>query len=196
MHTYSFLYVKLAFILQSIILNNHEKELHMNNFKEIQPKQISRNTFELIGKDWMLVTAGNNEKVNTMTASWGGMGVMWAKNVAYLVIRPQRYTKEFIDQNDTLSLSILDSNFRKELSYLGSVSGRDEDKIKKSGLTVAYSDTTPYFSEANLVFICKKMFAHPFEQSGFTDADIPAKFYTENDYHTLYVVEITKVLTR
>ncbi len=75
------------------------------SFREISAEQLKENIFDMIGKKWMLVTAGNKEKVNTMTASWGGLGVMWGKNVAFIVIRPTRYTKEFIDREETLSLS-------------------------------------------------------------------------------------------
>ena len=72
------------------------------NFTEISPMELG-NVFDLIGKKWMLVTAGDQNKFNTMTASWGGMGVMWHKNIAVTVIRPSRYTYEFVDNNDTFS---------------------------------------------------------------------------------------------
>lgn len=121
------------------------------SFKEIKPEELQKNPFQMIGKEWLLVTAEKDGKANTMTASWGGVGVMWGRNVAFIVIRPQRYTKEFIDASDKLSLSVLDEEYRKTLSYLGSVSGRDEDKIAKSGLTVAHTDDVPYFAEANTV---------------------------------------------
>lgn len=121
------------------------------SFKEIKPEELQKNPFQMIGKEWLLVTAEKDGKANTMTASWGGVGVMWGRNVAFIVIRPQRYTKEFIDASDKLSLSVLDEEYRKTLSYLGSVSGRDEDKIGKSGLTVAHTDDVPYFAEANTV---------------------------------------------
>ena len=97
----------------------------MKQWKEIAPEAFEKSPFQMIGKDWMLVTAQKDGKANTMTASWGGLGVMWGKNVAFIVIRPQRYTKEFIDGSDTLSLSFYDASFRKQLSYLGAVSGRE-----------------------------------------------------------------------
>ena len=117
----------------------------MKQWKEIAPEALEKSPFQMIGKDWMLVTAEKDGKANTMTASWGGLGVMWGKNVAFIVIRPQRYTKEFIDGSDTLSLSFYDESFRKQLSYLGAVSGRDEDKIAKAGLTLTHDGETPYF---------------------------------------------------
>lgn len=168
----------------------------MNQLKEIQPNQLSRNTFELIGNDWMLVTAKKGDQVNTMTASWGGLGVMWGKNVVYVVIRPQRYTKEFIDASESFSLCILDESHRKTLSYLGSVSGREEDKIEKSGLTVDSYDNIPYFTEATTTLLCNKLFAQSFDKECFFNENIPTNFYPGNDYHTLYIAEITKVLVK
>ena len=105
----------------------------MSEYAIVAPEDFDQSVFRLIGKEWMLVTAKNQEgKVNTMTASWGGFGVMWGKNVAVTVLRPQRYTKEFIDQSESFTLSFYDDTFKKDLSYLGSVSGRDEDKIAKT----------------------------------------------------------------
>lgn len=162
--------------------------------KEIQPEQFDKNVFQMIGKDWMLVTAEKDGKVNTMTASWGGAGVMWGKNVAFVVIRPQRYTKEFIDASDTFSLSILDNSYRKTLNYLGTVSGRDEDKIQKSGLTVEHSGNTPYFKEANTVLLLKKLYRQEMSPDCFIDKSLIEKWYPNADYHTLYVAEIEKIL--
>ena len=96
----------------------------------------------------MLITAEKENKVNTMTASWGGLGVMWGKNVVYVVIRPQRYTKEFIDFSTKFSLSFFSSEYKETLTYLGKVSGRDEDKIKNSKLTVIKRNDVPIFEEA------------------------------------------------
>ena len=163
-------------------------------WKEIQPEQFDKNVFQMIGKDWMLVTAEKDGKVNTMTASWGGAGVMWGKNVAYVVIRPQRYTKEFIDESDTFSLSILDNSYRKTLNYLGTVSGRDEDKIQKSGLTVEHSGNTPYFKEANTVLLLKKLYHQEMNPDCFIDKSLIEKWYPNANYHTLYVAEIEKIL--
>lgn len=167
-----------------------------NAFNEIKAEQLSKNPFKMIGTDWMLVTAKKDDNINTMTASWGGVGVMWNKNVAFVVIRPQRYTKEFIDSSDTFSLSFFDGSYKKELSYLGKVSGRDEDKISKSNLTVSNDNNTPFFAEANTVLICKKLFAVPFEEQNFIDKSIIDKQYSDKDYHTLYIAEIDKVLVR
>lgn len=166
----------------------------MNKFIEIEPTKLNQNTFQTIGKDWMLITAGNNTKHNTMTASWGGLGIMYGKNVAYVVVRPQRYTREFIDQEDTFSLSFLNKDHRNVLNYLGSVSGRDEDKIAKSGLIIDFSDATPYFKEATTVLICKKMVRQPLDESSLLLEHLDKTFYADKDYHILYIAEITKAL--
>ena len=111
--------------------------------REIAAENINENIFKLIGKDWMLVAAQKDGKTNAMTASWGFAGVMWGKNCLITAIRPQRYTKEFIDGSDTFSITILPDGYRDTLNYFGSVSGRDEDKIAKSGLTVEKCENTP-----------------------------------------------------
>ncbi len=166
------------------------------NFVEITPYNIEKNTFTQIGKDSMLVTAKKDDKVNTMTASWGGLGVMWNKNVAFVVIRPQRYTKEFVDSSDCFSLTFFDKEFKDKLMYLGTVSGRDEDKISKCQLTTNYENNIPYFEEANLVLFCKKLFASDYKEENFIDNEIMSKNYPNKDYHTLYIAEITKVLIK
>lgn len=168
----------------------------MNSFKEIKPEELNKSPFHLIGTDWMLITAEKDNKVNTMTASWGGLGVMWNKNVAYIAIRPHRYTKEFVDSADTFSLTFFNENFKKQLGYLGSVSGRDEDKISKSDLTIIHTDNTPYYDEANCALICKKLYAQDFASECFIVKEIDKENYPQKDYHTLYIAEVTKVLIK
>ena len=164
--------------------------------KSIKPEELDKNVFHMIGREWLLVTAEKAGKVNTMTASWGGLGVMWGKNVAYIVLRPQRYTKEFVDAGETFSLSVLDEEYRKTLSYLGTVSGRDEDKITKAGLTVEHADGTPYFGEANTVLVSRKLYAQNYDPACFIDKSCDEKWYPDKDYHTLYIAEVEKVLVR
>ncbi|MEY8426944.1 flavin reductase [Lachnospiraceae bacterium 46-15] len=166
------------------------------SFKEIKPEELQKNPFTMIGKEWLLVTAEKDGKANTMTASWGGMGVMWGKNTAFIVLRPQRYTKEFVDSTETFSLSVLDESFRKTYGYLGSVSGRSEDKIAKSGLTITHEGTTPYFKEADTVLICRKLYAQEYQPECFLDTDTEKKWYPDKDYHTMYIAEIKKVLIK
>lgn len=162
--------------------------------KEIKYELFDENVFNLIGKDWMLFVAEKDGKVNTMTASWGGLGIMWNKKVAYIFIRPQRYTKEFVDSSDKLSICVLPNSYRKELNYLGTVSGRDEDKISKANLTINKYDEVPYFNESRLTLICKKLYAQNLEESCFVEKENADKWYPKKDYHTMYVVEIEKIL--
>lgn len=168
----------------------------MKKFVEIKPEAFNKSPFQIIGKDWMLITAGDAEKVNAMTASWGGLGVMWGKNVAFIVLRPQRYTKELIDGLQNFSLTFLDAGYKKQLSYFGGVSGRDEDKISKSGLTLSNSEKAPYFEEGNMVIICKKLYKQPFQPECFTVPELDSEWYPKKDYHTMYVAEIEKIMVK
>ena len=168
----------------------------MSTFHEITPEAFSGNPFEMINHQWMLVTSGNREKCNTMTASWGGMGILWHKNVAYVFLRPQRYTKEFVDREKRLSLSFLPEQYRPALSCLGKVSGRDEDKMAKSGLTVAFDNDTPYFAEADTVFICRAMYAQELSKDCLLEDWIDPRHYPAHDYHTMYVCDIEKILKK
>ena len=151
------------------------------------------NAFEKIGKQWMLITAKDGDKVNAMTASWGGLGVLWGKNVAYIFVRESRYTKEFIDKSDTLSLAFFSEDKKSMLGYMGKVSGRDEDKIAKMNLTVKMVNDIPVFEEAEETLLCRKLFAGPIEPQYFIDKEIDSKWYADKDYHTMYVVEILDI---
>lgn len=168
----------------------------MSSFQTISAAQLNKNPFTLIGNDWMLITAQKDDKTNTMTASWGGLGIMWGKQAAYIVIRDSRYTKEFVDAADTLSLSFFTEQFRPVLKYLGTVSGRSEDKVTNSKLTVQHHNHTPYFEEADTVFLCKKMFAQKLSKDNFLLPDIETTWYKDSDYHVLYILEVTDILTK
>ncbi len=165
-------------------------------FQEIAIEELSFNPFTKIGKEWMLITAGDEKGHNTMTASWGGIGIMWGKNVATVYIRPQRYTKEFVDRNDTLTLSFFDESHRKALTICGTKSGRDCDKEAQAGLTPYYVDGTTAFEEADMIFVCRKQYQQEMLPECFTEQENDEKWYPEKDYHTMYIVEIEKVLVR
>lgn len=166
------------------------------SFTEIKPNEITENPFDLIGKDWALVTAGTKEKFNTMTISWGGVGVMWGKPVAFTFIRPQRYTMGFIENEDCYTMSFFDENYRKALNFCGSKSGRDYDKVKETGLTPAFTEEgVPYFQEAKLVLVCKKMYAQTLEDKCVLAGEEVKKWYND-DYHKMFVSEIVKVLIK
>lgn len=151
--------------------------------------------FSLIGDRWMLVAATDKSgRTNAMTASWGGMGVLWGKKVAFVFIRPQRYTKRFVDDADVFSLSFFDDSYKKMLGYMGRVSGRDEDKIAKSGLTLKVEDGAPVFEEAVMTLICRKLYRQTLKEENFIDKSNIEKWYPGKDYHDVYVAEIVKEL--
>ena len=163
--------------------------------RQIKPEQIDRDVFDLIGKDWMLVGAQKRDgSVNAMTASWGGLGVLWGKPVAFVFVRPQRYTKTFLDEADTMSLSFFDESRRDMLTYMGKTSGRDEDKIAASGLRVAHSGDTPYFEQARMTLIGNKRYVQDMRAECFVDDRELRQWYPDGDLHTVYVIEIDRVL--
>ena len=165
-------------------------------FVEIAINELQINPFTKIGKEWTLITAGDIQKHNTMTASWGGVGVLWNKNVATVYIRPQRYTKEFVDGNEKFTLTFFSEQYRNALTYLGRVSGKDGDKIKESGLTPMEMEGTIAFKEAQLVLVCKKLYTDTLKPECFLDRETERKCYPEKDYHTMYIAEIEKVFVR
>ena len=167
--------------------------------KQIEFSQLQFNPFDLIAKDWMLVTAGNETRgYNTMTASWGHLGSIWGhgggKATAVIYVRPQRYTKEFVDREGMFTLTFFDESYHKALGYLGSHSGRDGDKVAHVGLTPVFSDDTTYFAEAKLVLICRKLYQAPLLESGFVDREVVEEHYPTRDFHDLYIGQIEKVL--
>ncbi len=160
--------------------------------KEFDVKTLSFNPFERINNDWCLITAGNKDSFNTMTASWGGVGILWNKEVATCYIRPQRYTKQFVDREDMFTLTFFPDGFRKALALCGSVSGRDHNKPAEAGITPLFIDGTVTFEEANLVLVCKKLFAQKMSADSFTDKKVLETVYPEMDLHTIYIGEIVK----
>lgn len=163
--------------------------------KQIEINEFSENPFKLIGSDWMLITAKKGDKTNMMTASWGGVGILWNKPVATIYVRPQRYTKEFIDNEEYFSLCVLPEEYRQILNYCGTKSGRDEDKIAETKLTIDESEKAPIFKESRLVLICKKLYAQDLTEQSFIDKSLVEKNYQAKDFHTMYIAEIEKILT-
>ena len=163
--------------------------------KKIDVKSLQDNVFSLIRDRWMLITAGTAERCNTMIASWGGLGVLWGAPAATIYLRPQRYTKEFVDNSEYFTLSFFSEQYRKQLALCGSKSGREIDKVKECGFTVAEAQGgAPYFEQADLVFVCRKRMVQKMEES-LIPADVREKWY-EGDYHTMYWGEIVETLVR
>ena len=164
-------------------------------FREISVEQLKDNPFTLINKGWMLITAGDAEKHNTMTASWGGVGELWGKYVSTIYIRPQRYTLEFVEREEYYSLCFFGPEYRQALSLCGSKSGRDVDKDAATGLTPCFDQAAPYYEQARLVFLCRKLYRQDMEKSAFLDKGLLEKWY-DNDLHRMFIGEIVKVLEK
>jgi len=162
----------------------------MTDRRIIKPEEIEDNVFKLIGTEWMLVTAGDIKSFNMMTASWGGLGVLWSKNVCFIFIRPSRYTYGFIEKSNTYTLSFFEPKYKHVLNLCGTKSGRDCDKVKETGISPAETKSgSIYFTEARLVIECKKIYYQDLEPANFLEPDISAN-YPEKDYHRMFVGEV------
>lgn len=158
--------------------------------KKINPESIAENTFKLIGTDWFLLTAGNIESYNTMTASWGGMGVLWNRKVVFCFVRPVRHTYKFMEENEFFTLSFFAETFREALSYCGKYSGRDVNKAKETGLIAeSSSNGSVFFKQAKLVLECRKLYFSDIDNSNFIIRELE-KHYPDKDYHRMYIGEI------
>lgn len=162
--------------------------------KEIKVEEWNENPFKVIGKDWMLVTAEKEGRTNIMTASWGGVGIMWGKNVATIYVRQSRYTKDFIDASGYFSLCVLDEKYRSQLALCGKVSGRNEDKIKACGFTVEKSDEVPYIGQSRLVLVCRKLYSQKMDPSCLMSDEIREMCWPDEDVHQMYIAEIERIL--
>ena len=166
----------------------------MKTWKTIEPENID-NVFSRIGKDWMLIGTSDGHQENIMTASWGGLGVLWNKPVAIVFIRPQRHTFTLSEASERLTLSFFEGEeYRAALTYCGKNSGRDGNKFEGAALhKVTTKDGIPYPAEASLVLCCKKLYADFLKEDGFVDVSL-LKNYEAGDYHRVYVCEIEQTL--
>lgn len=170
----------------------------MSVFREISPEQLNDSPFRLIGKDWLLITAPDETKesgASAMTASWGGLGVLWNKPVATVFVRPQRYTFELTEMAERFSLCILPEDKRDALKTCGTKSGRDMDKLKECSLGCTEIDGVKVIEESKLVFICKKAYADMLKKECFADTE-HLKHYPMDDFHRVYILEIEKILVK
>ena len=166
-----------------------------NEFNMIDIHTIDLNAVDLIGRQWMLITAGSLEKYNTMTASWGGMGELWNKPVVFIFIRPQRLTYEFVEHNDFFTCCFFDKSYRKTLNFCGENSGRDVDKAAETGLYPLSSDHGVIFKQAKMYIECRKIYTEAIKPENFLSNTIH-KHYPLQDYHQMYIGEITGVGTK
>lgn len=168
----------------------------MNGFKSVNPEQLSDNMFKLIAKDWTLITAGDTDNYNMMTANWLGVGYLWMKHVAFVFIRPTRYTYEFTEKLDEMSLNFFTEDYRDILNLCGKKSGRDINKKEECNLSpVALSAGGVGFDEARVILNCKKICTANVEDFEFLD-NAPLKWYDGDVYHKMYICEITEALIK
>lgn len=161
--------------------------------KEISARELQGNFIKMLSEDWALLTAGTIDNFNTMTVSWGGIGELWNKDVGFVFVRPQRYTYEFIENNDYFALSFFGGEYKKELGLCGSKSGRDIDKMDATGFIPIDLGNTVDFEQAKITVVMKKLAYQDMKPDGFLDESI-MKNYANNDFHRIYVGEIVKIL--
>lgn len=163
---------------------------------EIDPWELKFNPFDSLGRKWMILCSGDyyNNDYNMMLVAWGSFGVMWHKPFVHLVVRPQRYTNDFLQRFDNFSLSMFPDNFRGDIKKMGTLSGRDFDKKNFEKLTAEKADliSSPVFSESILSFECRKQYSQPMD-SQVIPQEIKESIYPGNDYHISYYGEILKV---
>jgi flavin reductase (DIM6/NTAB) family NADH-FMN oxidoreductase RutF len=168
-----------------------------SDFRKISPYEIGDNVFQLIDKEWMLITAGNQDHFNTMTASWGHLGVIWNLPVAICYIRPVRHTFRFANESDFYTLSFFSEEYRDILRFCGTKSGRDYDKVKETGLLPLLTDQgNVFFDQARMVMEVKKIYVDDLKEENFLLPEVARKNYPRKDYHRFYMGQIMQVLIR
>ena len=162
--------------------------------KEIDATELTVNIVDLWMNQWLVLTAGTPEDFNMMTVAWGSVGCMWGKPFAQIVVRPQRHTYGFTERYETFTLCAFPAAYRKDLQTLGTLSGRDGDKLSHTALTVRRSAKVeaPSYNEASLVLECRKMYFQDIDPQGFVDQGIQVN-YAAGDYHRAYFGEILGV---
>ena len=168
--------------------------------KEISYKELNINPITKIADEWVaLVTGKSGDKINAMTLSWGQIGSLWGHSsgmpVVTIYVRPQRFSKILLDQEEYFTLCFFD-NKKKELAYLGSHSGRNEDKIAKIGFHNVILKDYSYIEEASLVLVCKKIYRQTLKEECFIDKNIIEDCYPNKDFHDMYIAKIEKVLIK
>lgn len=168
------------------------------NFIETSIADLELKPFYILDKEWALLSAGRPGSFNTMTVSWGFLGTVWGQPSAVALVRPQRYTRAFIEREEYYTLSFFDGGYKKDLGLLGAISGRDGDKIAQTELSAVFDSTTgaPFFEQANLVLVCKKLYAQDIKPEQFIATELVPEFYPQEDFHRFYIGQVTTALRR
>ena len=163
----------------------------MENWTSKKPTELTGNVFDEIGTQWLLLTAWDEKqaRVNAMTASWGGMGILWNRPVLFAFVRPQRYTYGLLETSEICSACVLESGNKKAYTICGTKSGRDLDKITEAGLHPVELDGVWGFEEAARVYRLKKLLVTDMKEEQFIDPSLFVNYPTK-DFHRVYVYEI------
>lgn len=149
--------------------------------------------FKIFEQTWALLTAGTVGHYNTMTIGWGGLGTLWRKPVATVYVKPVRYTHEFMEENDFFTVSFYPETYRRALGILGTLSGRDGDKVAQAGLTPRILTNAVTFCEAKATLLCKKIYRQNLDVAAMPE-DVVATFYKTEAAHTMYIGEVVEIL--
>jgi len=163
-------------------------------------KDFNLAPFYLLDQEWALLTVGTKQKMNAMTISWGGFGTLWHKPVVTIYVRPSRYTYELMEEHEYFTISFYDKEYRKDLAFLGSNSGREKDKISFTKLTPDFLDEAPSFKEANLTIVCKKIYFQDLNIQNINQNNISTsemdRFYKSDPVHRMYIGEVIDIIDR
>jgi flavin reductase (DIM6/NTAB) family NADH-FMN oxidoreductase RutF len=166
----------------------------VDTFEKQTWESLDDNAIRMIGKDWMLISAGTPDDYNMMTASWGTLGWLWQKPVAFIFVRPQRHTHNYTESAEYFTLTFYKDEHKDILKKMGTVSGRNFDKMNYEKLTALETENGSVgFEEAYLVVECKKLYARVLDEDSFTIPELAESVYPKKDYHTMYVGEIVNV---
>jgi flavin reductase (DIM6/NTAB) family NADH-FMN oxidoreductase RutF len=187
----------VVILLLSFSCTAQTKIEDMKEFKKVGWEGINDNIIKMIGKDWMLIAAGNEDDYNMMTASWGAMGWLWEKPVTTIFVRPQRHTHIYTEREDYYTITFYKEDYRDVLSKMGSVSGKNFDKMGYDKLSpVVTPNGSIAFKEAHIVIECKKLYSTVIQEDEFIDPNVVSEKYPKKDFHTMYIGEITGVWIR
>jgi flavin reductase (DIM6/NTAB) family NADH-FMN oxidoreductase RutF len=164
-------------------------------FKTISADQLTAQPFKLLGVGGYLLTAGPIADHNSMTCGWGTLGFLWGRNVVNVYVRPHRYTYEFMERHEFFSLSLLPPEYKSAINLFGTVSGRDRDRCKEAGLTLAEKNGTAYYLQADTVIFARKIYCQDMYPSRFLDESI-LKLYAKKDYPRIYTGEVLQIIKK
>ncbi|MFP4443699.1 MAG: flavin reductase [Spirochaetia bacterium] len=172
-----------------------------DEWRKIKPTQWTENVFRAIGEEWVLITAGNTSEFNTMTASWGTLGILWSRPVVICFVRPTRYTFNFMEKSETFSVSFFNEKHKDILNYCGTHSGRDVNKPAETGLIpekfeLQEGGEVIGFSQSRLVICCRKLYSQEMKEENFIDKSLVEDIYSKKDFHKVYVGEIDSCFTK